>query len=120
MTTPRRRIPERERLAIFGKHEGRCHICGDKINSGQAWDVEHIIPLGLGGSDDQDNLAPAHVNCHKGKTATDHGAIAKAKRMRKRQMGIRKEPRNPLNGGRRSKFKKKVNGEVVEREKEET
>lgn len=90
----RRRISRTERAAIFLAADGVCHICGAKIDGGrEAWDVEHVIPLAMGGEDGGDNLKPAHVKCHKPKTAEDAGKLAKAERLRLRHvLGVRKPP----------------------------
>lgn len=84
MTDPRPARPTispARRARIFEAHDGRCHICGQKILAGQAWDVEHRIARGLTYDDSDENLAPAHANaeCHGAKTKVDKGLIAKAK-----------------------------------------
>lgn len=105
--TPRKGFTPLQRLKIFEANGGRCHICSRKIQIGERWDVEHKRPRALLGSDDADNLAPAHLECHAEKTATDLGTIAKVKRIRAAHIGARK-PR-----GWPSKYRKKMNGEVV-------
>lgn len=112
----RRHISAKERMEIFTRCGGICHICGEKIDGTyDAWDVEHVIPIAMGGEDSGDNLAPAHDKCHRAKTRQDMGHIAKAKRMQQRASGIRRQSRSPLPGGRQSRWKKKLSGEVVER-----
>jgi 5-methylcytosine-specific restriction endonuclease McrA len=115
--TRRRKIGERERARIFLAHNGCCHICGGKIDGlHKAWDVDHIIPLEMGGDDEGDNLAPAHRACHAQKTATeDVPQIRKAQRMERRKMGIRKQPTRSLPGSKASGWKKKLSGEWVRR-----
>lgn len=54
--------------------------------------------------------------CHRGedgKTAKDVRAIAKSKRQERRHLGIPKSSRRPMDGSRASRFKRKMNGEVV-------
>ncbi len=114
----RRRISAKERGEIFTRASGICHICGHKIEGGkEAWDVEHVIPLGIGGDEERgsENLQPAHVNCHLAKTATDKGDIAYTKRQRQRSMGIRRQPVRPLPGSKASGWKQKISGEWVRR-----
>lgn len=49
----RRHISTKARVQLFADHGGRCHICGGKIDGiHERWDVEHVIPLELGGADD--------------------------------------------------------------------
>lgn len=116
--THRRHISAKERMQIWEREGGICHICGQKIDGArERWDIEHVIPLAMGGDEDRGslNLKPAHVKCHGAKTREDKKQIAKAKRMEQRGAGISRHSRNPLPGGRASKWKKKINGEVVPR-----
>lgn len=107
----RRRISARERAAIFARCGGRCHICGHRVDgTHERWEVEHIIPLELGGDDEGDNLAPAHVACHRDKTKADARAIAKTKRMQQRAIGIGRQATRKLRGGRHDNIKFKVGG----------
>ena len=108
----RRSISKKERMELFNDRKGICHICGDKIYAGQDWEVEHIIPVALGGDDRGKNLDLAHIQCHRSKTKADVGRIAKAKRQAARHLG-KKLSRNPLPCGRGSRMKKKLSGEVV-------
>ena len=83
----RRRQSAKDRARIFAAHNGICHICKGTIQTGEAWDVEHVIPLAISGDDTDANKAPAHVKCHTNKTAVDMGDIAKAKRREARHTG---------------------------------
>jgi 5-methylcytosine-specific restriction endonuclease McrA len=83
----RRNWTTKRRLALFNTHDGICHLCKGKIESGQAWEVEHVIAIELGGDDDEANCRPAHFKCHKAKTRDDVGKIAKAKRVEARHTG---------------------------------
>lgn len=113
----RRSISATRRLRIFEAAGGKCHICGQKIQGlYERWDVEHIIPLALGGEDEDRNMAPAHVACHSQKTREEAPRIAKSRRMRQRSAGIPRTVRRPIPGSRRSKFKRKISGEVVKRD----
>ena len=108
-------ISATKRVALFQKRGGICHICGGKINVGEGWDVEHVIPLAMGGADDESNWSPAHRKCHRDKTTDDVGKIAKAKRREVRHLGINVS-RSPLPFGKKSKFKRKLDGTIVPRE----
>jgi 5-methylcytosine-specific restriction protein A len=91
-----------------------CHICELPIDPvRQRHELDHIIPLANGGTDDDDNLWPAHAACHLKKTADDVAKIAKGKRMRARHLGTKPPSPHIVPGSRRSKWKKKVSGEVV-------
>jgi 5-methylcytosine-specific restriction endonuclease McrA len=86
----RRPLSTTRKLKLWETCGGVCHICEQKIRVGERWDVEHIIPLAMGGADDESNMAPAHAACHAPKTVEDVGRIAKAKRQKARHIGIKK------------------------------
>lgn len=52
------------RGVVFRTMGDVCVKCGDK-----ATEVDHIIELANGGTDDLENLQPLCTNCHKAKTA---------------------------------------------------
>lgn len=111
----RRRWTQKRRLALFEAHKGLCHICGDKIDgTRERWDVEHKIPLAMGGDDDEGNCAPAHERCHKDKTKADRGQIAKADRVRAKHNGAR-QAKTTIPGSKKSRWKRKLDGTVVPR-----
>lgn len=112
----RRTWTAKRKLAVFEAHGGCCHICGGKIHVGEPWDLEHQIPLALGGDDDESNVAPAHVKCHRAKTSQDVAQIAKANRVRAKHFGASAKPARPMPGSRNSPWKKKLNGQVVRRD----
>lgn len=113
----RRRIGTKERAAIFAAAGGVCHLCGGKITApAEAWDVEHIIPLALGGDDDGDNLRPAHAKCHRAKTAQDATNTARAKRREAAHTGAKSKPRAVIPGSKSSGWKRRIDGTTVRRE----
>lgn len=111
-TTPRRPMSPTRRLRIFEQRGGRCCLCEQKIKAGDTWTIEHLRALGLGGEDEDHNCAPAHEACRRLKDKTDVASIAKAKRAKIKHFGGYRSS-NPLPAGRHSKWKKKINGEVV-------
>lgn len=113
----RRRLSTRERVAIFEREGGVCHVCLQRVRPGEAWDVSHEVPLELGGDDEGENLRVAHRKCHAVVTREqDLPAIAKAKRREAKHIGAKAPSKTPLPGGRRTRWKRKMNGEVVERD----
>jgi 5-methylcytosine-specific restriction protein A len=117
MTDPvrRRSLATRERLDLFLSAQGRCQRCGWALTPGIRWEVDHVVPLALGGRDATDNMQVLCSPCHSGKTRErDVPAIAKTARIRARHLGARTS-RRPLPGGRHSKWKKTVDGRIVER-----
>lgn len=113
-TKVRRECFDREKWTdlVTGRIMLTCHICGMSIDPvRERWDAEHTSPHANGGTD----VRPAHVACHRIKTSTqDVPAIAKGKRVRDRHFGITQSA-SIMPGSRRSRWKKKINGEVVER-----
>lgn len=98
------------------------------------WD--HMIPLAIGGTNDPQNMQPLSVEDHKTKTRRDIANIARARRLTKKQAECRRhmlaaetgEPvrerfgrertkawKKPMPFGRRSPWKKKIDGSIVPR-----
>jgi len=66
---------------IFARADGRCQgPCKRKLGPGDRYDVDHIIALERGGTDDDDNLQILCEGCHALKTRDDHGESAHIKR----------------------------------------
>jgi 5-methylcytosine-specific restriction endonuclease McrA len=118
-TTKRKNMTPRMRLKVWERHKGVCCLCGIKIDgTRERWIVEHIRALELGGEDVEENMGPAHEGCAIAKTGGktgDHARAAKAKRAKSKHLGIKKT-KNPLPGGKGSKWKKKIDGGVVPRD----
>ena len=111
-STPRGPMSPMRRLRIFEAHKGVCILCERRIKAGDTWTVEHIRALALGGADTDANCGPAHEACRRLKDKSDVASIAKAKRAKAKHFGII-QSKTPLPFGRRSKWKKKMTGEVV-------
>jgi hypothetical protein len=65
--TPRKRRPIAlsRRFLVLKRDQYRCRICN---RAGVALEVDHILPLNLGGSDSLDNLQTACLDCNRGKS----------------------------------------------------
>lgn len=59
-----RRVTEL-RAAVLSSHGTVCHLCGMP----GADTADHILPRALGGTDDLDNLRPAHKSCNSSRGA---------------------------------------------------
>ena len=104
------------RLSLFLKRKGICSVCSLKIDAGKAWDIDHVIPLALGGTNEAENLQILCKPCHQSKTAkNDIPRIAKTKRLKARHLGARAPSTRPIPGSRRSPWKRKMDGSVVRR-----
>lgn len=113
----RRSFTRSQRIDVLHANSGQCHHCHQTINPArEEFEVEHVVPLALGGTDDVSNLKPIHLHCHREKTRSDVKKIAKAKRVKAKHEGRFRPPRHQLPGGKGSGLKKKLNGEVVRRE----
>jgi hypothetical protein len=91
--TPDSRPPMTVKLRVFARYQGRCHISGQKIRPGDAWDVEHIKSLrsALPGEphlNRESNLAPALTAPHREKTAQENSDGSKADRTLAKHLGI--------------------------------
>lgn len=113
--TPRKRLTNKQRMELFLRHKGICCLCGLKIDGvREMWD-EHINPLWLNGDNSAENRGPAHVKCARAKTAEEATERADGRAVAEQHFGAKRAKTKPMPCGRRSKFKKKMNGEVVER-----
>lgn len=112
--TPRRRLTPQQRAKIFVAHDGKCHKCGRNLHPGDKWTIAHIVALELGGTNDPDNLAPECEWCKPVVDREDHAKAAKARRTRTRHIGAHR-PKRIMPGSRASRWKKKMDGTVVER-----
>ena len=92
----RKRFSRKERVRLFDLHDGKCHLCGQKIRVGEAWDLEHLVAWELTRDDSDDNVRPAHKTCHKAKTVEDVRAIRKADRIRAKHIGAWPKSRSRL------------------------
>lgn len=112
-TTKRGHLSNRRKLAIWEKEHGKCMVCGSKLRVG-GFIFEHVRPLELGGSDEDDNIRLTCKPCANTKTKKDHATAAKAKRQKSVTLGF-KQSKTPLPAGKGSKWKKKLNGQIVPR-----
>ena len=75
------RITGRTLQAIRKRHlsaQPLCVVCDKAGRVTLAQELDHIIALCNGGTNDDDNLQPLCKACHTDKTRTDKGQIARA------------------------------------------
>lgn len=107
----RREFPAKVMVAAFERAKGHCESCGARLTTGK-FHYDHVIPDAMGGQPTLENCAVLCTSCHGTKTRTqDVPAIARAKRRHAKHIGAKQPNRFP--GSRDSKFKRKLNGEVV-------
>jgi RNA-directed DNA polymerase len=51
--------------------KGKCNHCGTMFKEEDVWEIDHIIPKSLGGSESYNNLQLLHAHCHDQKTRKD-------------------------------------------------
>lgn len=116
-TLPEDRKPlTRKQLAeLFLRQDGRCGNCNQRLETKGGKPVcvdEHLNPLWRGGSNALDNRELWCVPCTKPKTAQEARERTKGYRVRDKHIGIMK----PKKGGFSQRLKRKMNGDVVDRE----
>lgn len=107
-------IPPRVRLRVFEREQGRCHRCRRKLGPSDRWSIEHMIALANGGRHAEDNMAISCAWCKPLKDAEDVAIKAKGARIRARHVGV-KPDRPSFSTNRNARFKRKLNGTIVER-----
>ncbi|MEQ8226690.1 MAG: hypothetical protein RIA64_01290 [Rhodospirillales bacterium] len=118
----RKRHPRRVYLGILKRQRLICACgCGVKITRAEGFQFDHGCPIWAGGGDTPEDIQAFRDPCHKAKTAAEATMRAKADRIRAKSAG----DTGPRGGKRRkakiqsrgfdSRFKKKLNGEVVAR-----
>lgn len=109
----RREFPARVRIAAYERCKGLCESCGALLQVGR-FHYDHVVPDGLGGEPTLENCAVLCRPCHDEKTAGhDVPAITKAKRQEQVHLGARPPSRSPLPCGKRSRWKRTVDGRTV-------
>lgn len=113
----RRGFSPKVRKAVFDAYDGLCARCDEPLRPG--FHIDHILERDLGGTMDLKNLVPLHPECHRPKTSERAPVLAKVHRLEKQTFGEPKEPK-----GRKFQprpfptvLRKKMNGQVVRREK---
>lgn len=66
----RSRISEKMKRRIFGEDEYKCQYCGGSFAFGELC-LDHIVPLSIGGDNEDENLTTACRSCNAKKHETD-------------------------------------------------
>lgn len=110
----RRHISTTERTRIWERFNRTCQMCFQPTGV-KGFDLDHNIPLEIGGDDTEDNLRPLCRPCHKLKTKGDISDIRRAQRREAGHNGAKAPPRRPLPGSKASGWKQKLSGGWVRR-----
>lgn len=66
----RRKLSKEERMNVYQKCNGHCAYCGCEIEY-KDMQVDHVMPLRIGGSDELGNMLPACRSCNHYKATLD-------------------------------------------------
>lgn len=93
----RREFSKQVRREALKRADGHCEGagCGCDLTVGK-FAFDHIIPDRMGGEPVLSNCQVLCTECHKVKTATDLGDLAKAQRREDAHQGIRTAPHRPI------------------------
>lgn len=64
-----RYVPEYVKKQIASNQQWKCNMCGKMLDA--TYEIDHIIPLYVGGSNDLSNLMALDPICHRHKTMID-------------------------------------------------
>lgn len=111
--TPDSAIPKAVKLRIWERYGGRCAITGRKLQVGDAYDFDHILPLALGGEHRETNIQLVSREAHKEKTREDVGRIRKADRQGLKFRGLWPETKHKIPSRRFSPSRTRKHAEDV-------
>lgn len=126
MNDKRKSMTPARKARILKAHDGLCWRCDHPFEIDEKIEYDHKVALCRGGTDDDENIGPAHVLCHKLKTnGTKALRLGADKFEAAKTIRIKKKHAAPLtsehNWGKRplsnSRFRKKLNGSVEARER---
>lgn len=60
-----RRHREVAAVALAMAGTATCSVCGQLVRADEPWDLDHVIPLAMGGTNHRANLAVAHRACNR-------------------------------------------------------
>lgn len=75
---PRVGLSKKVRFEIFKRDQFRCRYCGKPVGLGVVLEVDHIVPVAEGGTNDPANLVTSCFDCNRGKSKrllSDPGVI---------------------------------------------
>lgn len=103
--TPDTPIPPRVRLRVWERAAGCCGECNRKLGAGEKWQVDHRLPLILGGEHREENLRVICSWCHEGKTGQEMAFKSKVYHRAAKHLGIKRRKGRPMPGSKGSGWK---------------
>lgn len=64
---PKRNVSPKKRMDVLERYKFKCAYCGASASDGVTLEVDHIVPVSKGGSNDMDNLQILCKPCNIGK-----------------------------------------------------
>lgn len=86
----RKSISKKLRFEVFKRDSFTCQYCGAHPPS-VILEVDHIVPVALGGENDQDNLVTSCFNCNRGKAARSLDAVPQSLSSKAAEIAEREE-----------------------------
>jgi hypothetical protein len=122
----RKALTRKEYVTLFMEQDGRCPVCGQKLETKGGTEVElepddpsfkvrdeHVDPLWRGGTNDLRNRQLWCLPCTKPKDASEAGERAKGNDVRDKYIGAPMPKKSrPLPGTKASGMRKRMNGNV--------
>lgn len=107
---PRRYLTQKQKDRLLQKQAYRCAVpeCREPIGNGKRYEDDHWLARIDGGGEELENRRLICPRCHRVKSAGEHKANSKAKRIKFGR--TRKGP--PMAGSRKSRLKKHMDGSV--------
>lgn len=109
-------FPRSVKEAAYERSGGRCECgCGFKIRGTPIYD-HYPVPASFGGPGTLENCRVLDPKCnHRITYKVDIPKIAKAKRIRDKQLGLRSRKSRPMPGSRASGFRRRMDGTTERR-----
>ena len=83
-----RRLSAHEKRVVAARDGWKCAACGGMLDA--TYEIDHRVPLHLGGDDDIDNCEPLHKACHALKTQREE--IERLRRLESARYSSRRPP----------------------------
>lgn len=86
--------PPRVRERISGRQGDRCALCTRPFSERLTVQIDHKVPLILGGENRERNMQAVCAECHKDKTAAEVKIKSKVAKARQSKLGIKTKKHN--------------------------